>query len=181
LGVVEHRVDATERAHDRDAELLGAVDAHFPTLRRTFVSEGRAFEGVREGGDGALMVDLGLGPLGLQLVQDARELFDLGVGELEFVGEKAQGPSHSERAAAEGLVVPSTEMGRVVVRASVMLAVAPRRIVTTACSGSSAAATVLGVRFVTFAVRTARVLPPIIECRMHGFSSRRSVRIRRGS
>jgi hypothetical protein len=69
--------------------------------------------------------------------------------------------------------VTATEVGGVVVRSSGVLAVAT---VTT-----WAAPTVLGVGFVTFVVRTARVLPPIIECRMHGFSSRRSVRFRRGS
>jgi hypothetical protein len=53
------------------------------------------------------VIDRPLGPLRLEIVEDARELGDLFVAEIELVGEEAQRPANAERAASEVAVVAS--------------------------------------------------------------------------
>jgi hypothetical protein len=45
-------------------------------------------------------VDLGLGALSFKLVENSGECRDLSLVEIELVGQEAQGPAHSELAAA---------------------------------------------------------------------------------
>src|SRR5207253_5161127 len=55
-------------------------------------------------GHGAAIVHRGLGALGLELVEDLRQLLDLLLLEIQLVGEKPQRPAHAESAASAEVV-----------------------------------------------------------------------------
>ena len=57
-------------------------------------------DGVGEFRQGAAVVDLGLGPLGLELVEDPHQLGDLLLVQVELVGEEAERPPDAESATA---------------------------------------------------------------------------------
>ena len=88
---LDHRVPQTRRA--RRAQ-VGAGPG--PGL-----VEGLSGDRVRKRGQSATVIDGGLCALGLDFVEDLRELRDLRVVEIEPVGEKTQRTPHAEVAAAE--------------------------------------------------------------------------------
>src|SRR5262249_11873158 len=109
----------------------------------------------------------GLRALRLQLVEDARQLADLPLVELELVGEEAQRPAHAERAAAE--VVEAARLEPVAA-----VAVAAPAAVRPAALVSAGAVTVAGLRAAAAAVLPR--LPPEHHPRVHVWtSSRRGV------
>src|SRR4029078_7459088 len=65
-------------------------------------------DGVGEGRQGPAPVDLTLGPLGLELVQDARQLGHLPLVQLQLVGEKTEGATDAEGAPAEPISIVLT-------------------------------------------------------------------------
>jgi hypothetical protein len=67
---------------------------------------------VGEGGQRAPAIDLALGALGFELVQNAREPGDLTLVELELVREEAQRTPHPERATPEPVTVALAARGR---------------------------------------------------------------------
>lgn len=122
--------------------------------------------------DGVPVVDLGLGALGLELVEDAREHRDLRGGELELVREEAQRTSHAKEAAVVGrpAAEPTAAAGcmtavTAVTAVAVAVAVAERRAVVTTAFGATQSSVVPGVK--------PGVFPPRIKCRMHAVSTRR--------
>src|SRR5262249_2331354 len=118
-----------------------------------------AADGVGERGGGAAAVDLRLRALGLQLAENARELADLLLVEIELVGEKAQWPPHAEGAGPELVVL----RGRV----DLAPAMAARAPITRAVS----ARTALGKGVTTAAAPVG--LPPVQHTWMHHRSSSR--------
>src|SRR5262249_16694967 len=117
---------------------------------------------VGEGRKRAAMIDRGLGPLGLDLVEDLRELPDLGLVEAETVGQEAQRPAHAEVAAAEA------EGARVVLAGHCVLP-----------AFESATAAVRAETGAGMALGAAPGLPVGHESWVHETSSRRGHRSRR--
>src|SRR5207253_2710260 len=79
-------------------------DPQLATLARPGRVKRLAGQRVGERGQRPAAVHLGLGPFGLQLVQDAGQLGDLAVVEVELVGQEAQRAADAE-AAPETLLV----------------------------------------------------------------------------
>ncbi len=96
---VQGRVDLLEGADEGVAKAAAAFDAALAGRRGLGLVELFAGEGVGELREGAAVVDGGLGPLGLQLVEDAGELHHLLLVEFELVGEKPERPAYTEAAA----------------------------------------------------------------------------------
>ena len=141
---LEERVDAREGERDRFSQALCALHAQLAAFARSRLAELGAFERVGERCDGAPVVDLGLGALGLEVVEDARKHRGLRLGELELVREEAQRASHAKEAAVVGrpAAEPSAAAGcmtAVTVTGSVAVAgsVAERRAVVTTASGAT--------------------------------------------
>ena len=92
-------MDLSQRVPDRVTEALGALDAEAGGVFRLTVLKLLAGDRIGKRGDGAPIVDRGLRALGLELVQDRRELCDLCLVELELVREEAQRPADAEASA----------------------------------------------------------------------------------
>ena len=97
---LEEGVDLRERLHDRIAKALRAFDALLSAFGRTRLAEGSALDRVSERGDGATLIDLALRALGLQLVEDAREVGRLLFGQIELVREEAERATNAEVSAS---------------------------------------------------------------------------------
>src|SRR5207249_385051 len=94
----------------RLAEPLRALDAQRSGVRRLHGVELLEAERIREARDDAAVVDGRLGALGLQLVEDLRQLLDLRLVEVQAVREKPQrAPDAEGAAAAEIVAVPTVE------------------------------------------------------------------------
>lgn len=149
LILVEDAVDLAERLHHRFAESPCALHALIAALVRALFTEGRALDRVCEGRDRAALIDLCLGALGLQLVEDLRELPGLLFRELELVREKAERTADAEVTAIPG----------------------PRRTAAwTEAAEDGASRTTPASRTTTgtsFALRMTGGSPPMNECRMH--------------
>ena len=76
--------------------LDGALDPSFAGAAGLAGIERLARHGVGEFRQGPAIVDLGLGPLDLELVQDPGQLGDLLLVQVELVGEEPQRPAHAE-------------------------------------------------------------------------------------
>lgn len=156
LIVVEHSVHLRERLDDGVTQALGARHALVPAFLRTCVAEGSSFDGVGEGCDRTTVIDVGLRVFGLQIVEDAHELCDLRLREIQLVRQEPERPSNAEGAAAssEGAV-----LGAMSVTASAEPSLAE--------STSGTAAGVQTTALFTTTLATAGVLVPPIKCRMH--------------
>jgi hypothetical protein len=77
------------RARRCEAETLRALHAVVGRLGHLRLVERLAGDGIGEGRRRSTVIDRALRALGLQVVQDARELGDLIVAEIELVSEKA--------------------------------------------------------------------------------------------
>src|SRR5262249_52759828 len=135
---LEQAMEPAERRHHRFPQAFGALRAQIragPGLR---LVEGLAGDRVREGRQRAAMIDRRLRPLGLDLIENLRELSDLRLVETETVREEAQRTAHAEVSAAEAVaevvfaghrVLPALEPRTASVRAEpgadVALAAAP--------------------------------------------------------
>src|SRR5713226_8498775 len=97
----QHAVQPVERPHRRLAHALRALDARPARLGGLRGVEGVLGERVGQRRGHAAMIDRGLGALGLQLVQDARQLARLRLVEPELEGEEAERSPHPEHARAE--------------------------------------------------------------------------------
>src|SRR6266700_3914949 len=159
LLLVEQRVDLAQRLGHGVAQALGAVDPQVGAVLCLGFVEGLAPDGVGERRHRAAAVDLGLGALGLELVQDAGQLADLSLVELELVGEEAQRASDAERAAPEVVTVAAmtARVARVgTVAPTAALSLAATRTAARACPTWTTIARLAG-------------LPPLDQCRMHVF------------
>lgn len=94
-------MDARERGGDRVAQALGALHAEIASFTRTRLVVGARLDRVGEGRHRSTVIDLSLSTLGLELLDDARELGDLVVREIELVREEAERTAHTERTSAE--------------------------------------------------------------------------------
>ena len=126
-------------------------------LRPPCLVERLAADGVGERGGGAAPVDLRLRALGLQLVEDARQLADLLLVELELVGEEAQRPPHAERAATL-VTMTGFPAGRA---ASVLVVVPSMPSRTAAASFRPAAVLTLGMTLTPVQIPGMHRLSPI--------------------
>lgn len=99
LLVVEDGVDASERLLHGVAQALGALHPAVTGLFYFGLIEHGLADSVGEGRDCAPLIDGGLSALGLQLVEDDRELRDLLLFQLELPREEAEGPANAEAAA----------------------------------------------------------------------------------
>src|SRR6266403_1924323 len=97
----EHPVQPVERAHGRLPHALRALDPRPSRLGGPGRVEAVLGEQVGERRRHPPVVDRSLRALGLELVQDARQLARLRLLEAELEGEEAQRPSHAEGGAAE--------------------------------------------------------------------------------
>src|SRR6476660_8639999 len=99
LLVRQDGVDLAQRLLHGVLQLLRRLHAQRAALACLGLVERAATDGVGERGRGAPLVDLRLRALGLELVQDARQIADLLLLELELVRQKAQRAPHAELAA----------------------------------------------------------------------------------
>src|SRR5579863_2496962 len=97
---IEQRVDAAEGLGHGVAQALGRRDAQSASLLGTRLVERVLAERVRERRHRSPPVDLALGALDLELVEDAGKLGDLTLVELQLVGQEPQRTPDSERTAS---------------------------------------------------------------------------------
>src|SRR3954464_14056727 len=93
-------MDSCERLEHRVTEPLGALHPRGSRLRCLLGLELVGRHGIGERRRDAPVVDRGLGPLRLQLVEDLRQLSDLVLAEVELEGEEPQRPADAECAAS---------------------------------------------------------------------------------
>jgi hypothetical protein len=93
-------VNLLQGLEHRGPQALRAFDAKVAALRGFGGVEGVAGQGICKCGDGAMPIDLGLGALGLELVQDLCELADLALVESELVHQEAQRAPDAKSASA---------------------------------------------------------------------------------
>ena len=148
-------MDLTQRLDHGRLELLGRLHAQGRALARLALVERRATDGIGERRSGTPPVDLGLRALGLQLIEDARQIADLLLVELQLVGQEAQRPPHAELAAAAAMLEAA---GPAPVWAAVMPAMP--------LPATVAAPLAMLMAATTFAAGMTR-LPPAIESWMH--------------
>ena len=111
-------MDARERGGDRVAQALGALHAEIASFTRARLVVGARLDRVGEGRHRSTVIDLSLSTLGLELLDDARELGDLVFRQIELVREEAERTTHAERTSAEEVT------GRTAVAAGTVTAVA---------------------------------------------------------
>ncbi len=149
-------MDFLQRARDGVSQIFRALHAKIAGFFRARFVERLGCDGVCECGDGAAIVDLGLRALGLELAQNARELGDLVVTEIELVGQKSERTANAETAAAVSpiaVTVVATSSSPTFERAT-----------------AARISTVAGVSFSTTVMRAARFLGVLPELmRMHCF------------
>ncbi len=105
LAVVEEVEGAVKGGGDGLFDAARAVGAALCGVTHLGFVERRAKEGIREGADGAAVIDLGLCALGLEVVEDGGQGRGLLLGEVEAAGHKAKGTAHAPRSAAAAAVV----------------------------------------------------------------------------
>ena len=98
-------MDLLQRLDHGVAEPLGARDAQLCALGRLGTVERLTRDRVSQRGNRSPSIDLGLGPLGLEHVEDPRKLSDLPFVEIELVGEETQRASDTEVTAAVAIAV----------------------------------------------------------------------------
>src|SRR5262249_46339670 len=84
--------------------------------------------GVGKSRDGPVMIDGGLGPLGLQLIEDTGQLGDLALVQVELVDKEAQGSADAQATATKAAV---PFLGRAFGRASFRAAARPATVIAT--------------------------------------------------
>ena len=97
---IEHGVNIPQCFEQRVVQLARGLELRLHGLVRALFVERVLFDRVRQRGSLATIVDCGLSPFRLQLVQDFRQLGGLLLIELELVAEVAQWTTYPERAAS---------------------------------------------------------------------------------
>jgi hypothetical protein len=93
-------MDLLEGSNNGVAKTFSRFDTLIATFLRTRVTERCAFDGIGKGRDRSTVINIGLCALGLELVEDAREVSDLRLREIELVSEEAKWTSNPERSSA---------------------------------------------------------------------------------
>jgi hypothetical protein len=93
-------MDLLEGSNNGVAKAFSRFDALIATFLCTRVTERCSFDGIGKGRDRSTVINIGLRALGLQLVEDAREVSDLRLREIELVSEEAKWTSNPERSSA---------------------------------------------------------------------------------
>src|SRR5207247_10848855 len=88
-------------AKDRVLQPLGASNTEARPLAGPALVEARGGDRVREGREGPPVVDLGLGPLDLQVIENPGHLGDLMLVEIEMMREEPKGAPNAERSRSE--------------------------------------------------------------------------------
>ncbi len=92
----QERVDLLQGVNERVANCRGALNASFAGAAGLGRIERLAGNGIRELRQGAAVVNLGLCPFGLELVQDSGQFGDLFLVQIQLVGKESKGPSDAE-------------------------------------------------------------------------------------
>ncbi len=89
-------MNLAERLQNRVSQLFGALHPAVPRGLGLGRVEGLAAERVGEFGESAAAIDRGLGPLGLQLVENAGQRGHLLLIQFQPVGQEPERPAHAE-------------------------------------------------------------------------------------
>jgi hypothetical protein len=98
-------VDLAEGQNERFVNLCRALNAAVTGARGLRFIKLLAGKGVGEFGQGAALVDLGLGSLGLQVAQDSSKLGDLLFIQVELVSQESQWAANAEAGPAIGPIM----------------------------------------------------------------------------